>query len=224
MNTAWWERQDPETFLDFNWSHPSREVGTGAAIALARQYGGSLVEVGPGAGVDYSQHFRPCADIHYTGYEPTRRFCDALRVRFPAATWVHGAIADLPAGCADVVYCRAVLEHQPALQPALGQLLAAARHAVVIDWYRPPELYASCDFVDGVPCHTFAVSDVFDVILAAGFAVDQQWVAGNEVWAAKRGTEQAGVAIPASQWRLAETLPEGPAGCTEDTVHGSANQ
>jgi hypothetical protein len=79
------------------------------------------------------------------------------------------------------------LEHQPALQPALGQLLAIATHGAVIDWYRPPETTARCEWADTVPCHTFARADVLAGVQAAGFrVVTTERAERNEVWTLER--------------------------------------
>ena len=190
IDTTWWEKQHAATFLSFNWSHPSRKLATDWALVAAFQQRGELIEVGPGAGVDYLHAFRPhvlAGDLTYTGYEATAAFHAALESQYPEATWEHASCYELPRYCADVVYARAVLEHQPTLSPALGHILDAAHHAVVLDFYRPPAARAFCDFVGGVPCHTFAESDVLDGIARAGFHVTQrQRIDGNEVWMVER--------------------------------------
>jgi hypothetical protein len=190
IDTSWWEAQDPGTFLFPNWDHPSRAIGTAAAIGAVGH--GSLVEVGPGAGVDYARAFRPLAltgDLQYVGWEATALFCAALRRRYPEAAWHHAPLQHLlPASC-DVIYARAVLEHQADPLAALATLLAAARVAVVIDWYRPPAERASCDYLGSVPCHTVdrgraaAMVDMKGYVLAGVHAI-----AGNEVWHLERAS------------------------------------
>jgi hypothetical protein len=187
----WWERQDPATFLDFDRAHPSRAIACAAAIDLASKCDGhhDLLEAGPGSGIDYATTFEAVDGIRirYTGYEPTRRFLDSLCARFPQTAFINGQIAEIPSQAADVVYARHVLEHQPGLQPALGQLLAAARHAVVITWYRPPADVASCGWADDVPCHTYVRADVLAGVESAGYAVSRiEPVDGNEVWILER--------------------------------------
>jgi hypothetical protein len=186
IDTAWWERQEPETFLLFNWSHPSRVVATEWAGTQALLHGGELVEVGPGSGVDYARAFREMVlhgYIRYTGYEPTRAFHVSLQAAYPESSWVNAACDALAPGSADVVYARAVLEHQPALRPALDCLLHAARHAVVLDWYRPPAEVPTCDYVGAVPCQTYARGGVRSVIEHLGWTLaETHAVDGNEVW------------------------------------------
>ena len=186
IDTAWWEQQDAASFLSFNWSHPSRAWATEQALTLAMAHGGGILEVGPGSGVDYARAFRAPVikgDITYTAYEPTRAFHVALQAAYPEAVWVNAPCYDLAPRSASVIYARAVLEHQSALRPALDCLLLAARHAVVIDWYRPPADVASCDVVGGVPCHTYARADVLRVLALHNATVSTTHaVDGNDVW------------------------------------------
>lgn len=187
----WWDAQDPAHFLEHDWQNPSREWATGEAIkAVKAKRGGSLLEVGPGNGVDYERHFRT-AKVRYTAYEGSLTLCNALRERFPTVTWRHAQIADLPPLAADVVYARHVLEHQPALEPALGQLLDAAKRVVVLTWYRPPAPIARCDFYDAhpdIPCQTFALRDVQAAVERAGFVIAdcEDFVSGDQGWLLQR--------------------------------------
>lgn len=191
---AWWERQDPTTFLAFNWDHPSRAIATGAAMELLEERTAhELLEVGPGSGIDYAVHFAEAVRaglMTYTGWEPTAAFHGSLQLRFPGVAWRNASLYDLPAAVADVVYARAVLEHQATLEPALSCLLAAARTGVVIDWYRPPAAVATHDVHEGVDCWTYARHEVAGSIAAAGFlhARPPVAVAGNEVWVLRRVT------------------------------------
>lgn len=188
IDTAWWSSHDPASFLAFNWDHPSRAIGTDAALELVRH--GVLVEVGPGNGVDYARAFQPHVmldTLEYIGWEATATFCDRLRATYPEATWHHAPLQHLlPLSC-DVVYARAVLEHQVDPYAALACLLEAARVGVVLDWYRPPAAVACCDHVGGVPCHTVERARVEAIIADAGFTrTGSHAVGGNEVWVVER--------------------------------------
>jgi len=191
-NFRYWDSVDPETFLDHDWQNPSRAWATEHAIAAAAQGDGTLLEVGPGPGVDYDRHFRAAVQadrIRYKAYEGSENLCNALRLRFPESSWHWAKISDLEPGIADVVYARHVLEHQPALEPALGLLLAAARKTVVLTWYRPPGPSAFGEIWEGVPCQTYARPEVMARLAAAGFQiVDHQSfpTSGDETWVLQR--------------------------------------
>lgn len=187
LDFVWWEKQEPATFLAFDWGNASRELGCSMALLATKQYG-TLLEVGPGSGVDYARSFRPAVlarRIKYIGYEPTQRFYRALTEKYPEANWGDVPLSMICPRSADVVYIRAVLEHQPTLEPALTSVCEAARAVVVIDWYRPPADVATHEMYNGVWCHTFAIADVRAVIERAGFRLDEiATVSGspNEVW------------------------------------------
>jgi methyltransferase family protein len=177
----YWNSVDPAHFLEHDWQNPSRVWATAKAIGAAKN--GTLLEVGPGPGVDYERHFA-ASGVPYVGWEGSTNLCKALRFRFPEATWVNGDLSAIPAALADVVYARHVMEHQPALDPALGWLLGAARGTVVLTWYRPPDLTAYSDYWEGVHCHTFARADVLQAIERHGFRIMEQqtFASGDETW------------------------------------------
>jgi hypothetical protein len=182
---GYWNSVNPAEFLAHDWENPSRKWAAEAAVKAAN--GGELLEVGPGPGVDYDRYFRTAA-LTYTGVEGSANLFTALCARFPDGRWANGTIADLPALSADVVYARHVLEHQPALEPALSQLLGAARHAVILTWYRPPGPVAFHEVWRGVHCRTFARADVFAAIDRARFRlVDSKgFFSGDEAWVLNR--------------------------------------
>jgi len=183
----YWDSVDPKGFLAHDWDNPSRQWAAQRAIDAA--LGGTLLEVGPGPGKDYELHFQApvkAGEMEYVAFEGSENLCGALRARFPESKWYHAPIADLSARMADVVYARHVLEHQPALEPALGLVLAAARLAVVLTWYRPPGPQAFFEVWEGVHCQTYHRTIVKDAIAGHGFAVksvqgfpntkDEAWV------------------------------------------------
>jgi hypothetical protein len=182
----YWNSVDPSTFLDHDWQNPSRQWATREAIKAAK--GGTLLEVGPGPGVDYERYFAKAKGFDYVGWEGSRTLYDALRTRFPDALWGNRTIADLGAQAADVIYLRHVLEHQPALEPALSTVLAAARKAVVLTWYRPPGPVAFFEVWEGVHCQTYKRSDVLESVARAGFRIDKSetFESGDEAWLLKR--------------------------------------
>lgn len=187
-NFRYWNSVDPAHFLEHDWQNPSRPWAAERAIEAAlRAPSQSLLEIGPGPGVDYARVFSKAA-IRYLGVEGSATLYEALRSRFPEAEWRNLTIADLAPLSADVVYARHVLEHQPALEPALGQVLAAARSAVVLTWYRPPGPVAVHEVWEGVDCRTYRRADVFEGIARAGFRLTecQGFFGGDEGWVLER--------------------------------------
>jgi hypothetical protein len=178
---TYWNSVNPTTFLKHDWENPSRQFAAEKAIELAT--GGTLLEVGPGPGVDYRRWFSR-ADVDYCGYEGSQSLHAALQRRFPEAVWQCKTIADMEPLSADVVYARHVMEHQPALEPALGQLLSAAKKYVVLTWYRPPAPRASYDIWEGVIAHTYKRNSVLAAVASHGWQVataecfdrDECWV------------------------------------------------
>ena len=186
----YWDSVDPATFLAHDWENPSRAWATTRALEAARAGDGTLLEVGPGPGVDYARAFREAVlagALQYSAVEGSGTLHAALAARYPEATWRCEPLLQLGPASADVVYARHVLEHQPALQPALSILLAAARRTVVLTWYRPPGPRAFGETWKGVPCQTYARADVLAGIAEAGFRiVASERVDGDEAWVLER--------------------------------------
>lgn len=192
-----WDAQEPASFLAFDHDAPSRAVA--AALALGRLFPServpTLLEVGPGPGVDYARFFRPHVELgrlRYVGVEGSSGLHADLVRRFPESAWRLGTIDTLRRRVADVVYVRSVLEHQLALEPALSLICAAARRAVVLTWYRPPADEARCDWYDltpGIPAQTYRRADVVARVAKAGFRVAEEVrVAGSTdlIWCLDR--------------------------------------
>ncbi len=189
----YWNSVDPSSFLDHDWKNPSRQWACREAIKAAK--GGTLLEVGPGQGLDYDKYFSKAKGVTYSAYEGSQTLHDSLQQRFPAATWVNGLITDLQPLSADVVYARHVMEHQPALEPALGLVLGAARHVCVLTWYRPPGPVAYHEVWEGVYCHTYQREQVLKAVEAHGFTIAKSenfppevatLSEGDEAWLLKR--------------------------------------
>lgn len=178
-NFIYWNATDPAGFLADDWENPSR-IWAGLKVREAIAGGAcSLVEVGPGPGIDYERQFRALVKdgkLYYTGFEGSSNFCQNLADKFPESVWRNLQILDLPPGGFDVVYEKAVLEHQPCLEPCFSTLLAAARRHVVIIWYRPPHDAPFVHAIGPDGCHycTFNLSDVLALVERAGWKVIEQ--------------------------------------------------
>lgn len=187
LDFTYWNQVDPSGFLVDDWGNPSR-AWAGHAVAAAIGRGcKTMVEAGPGVGVDYGEQFRKFVvegALTYTGHEGSSNFCAHLRTRFPEATWLNKTIADLPRGGHDIVYSRAVLEHQPSLEPALSRFLGAAKKLAILIWYRPPAAAAISSKEDGVYYHTFRLDEVLDVVRTARWKIIEETAfdGGNVGW------------------------------------------
>lgn len=187
----YWNQRQSEDFLEDDWGNPSR-FWAGTKISEAAKSGlVSMIEVGPGSGIDYARLFRPlvaAGKITYAGYDGSASFCASLTKRFAESKWHCAPLLALPAAAADVVYTKAVLEHQPALEPSLSHLLAAARKVVILIWYRPPADGEVGEVVDGVHYRTYRRSDVLDVVARRGWKIVEEvsFAGGNVGWKMER--------------------------------------
>lgn len=187
LDFSYWNTVDPSLFLADDWDNPSR-AWAGSVIRMAAESGcHTMAEVGPGPGVDYERQFRQSVfdgKLFYTGFEGSRKLCAALRQKFPEADWRNQPLIELPQRAFDIVYSKAVLEHQPSLEPSLSHLLASAKRLAIIIWYRPPAAEAISSVTDGVYYQTFRRGDVLGVIAEAGWRIADEvaFASGNLGW------------------------------------------
>lgn len=165
---TYWDNVDRGKFLSHDWANQSRHWATAQAVALALWYRSypKVVEIGPGGGFDYRNFFRSFVKrqlINYMGIEGSTGLCAGLRSEFPEVAWYNQTLDELPENCADVLYVRHVLEHQPELEPALMALFRAAP-IIVLTWYRPPSTEPRTDMNGAIHCHTFDRGQVMDLV------------------------------------------------------------
>jgi len=191
----WNELQNPETFLENDWNNPARAwVGEKVAgLADAAKNTLEMIEVGPGNGIDYERQFKPLVErgkLIYQAYEGSLNLRDSLRKRHPEAFWVHGSLLSLPPRGCDLVYAKAVLEHQPTLEPSLSHLLSASRAHAIIVWYRPPTNTEQHEVgAAGEHYWTFRRQDVLGVIGRADWQIVEEQTLpgeGNLGWVMRR--------------------------------------
>lgn len=187
MDFAYWNSVDPDRFLADDWDNPSR-MWAGSVIRMASESGcRTMVEVGPGPGVDYDRQFRQMVfdgKLFYTGYEGSSKLCAALRQKYPEADWRNEPLDDLPQRTFEIAYVKAVLEHQSALEPSFSRILASARRLVILIWYRPPAGEPISSVQDGVYYQTFRRVDVLRVVAEAGWKIAEEvsFASGNLGW------------------------------------------
>lgn len=142
-NCTFWDTV-PDQFLADDRNNPARAAAAAILLEHARKTGlRSLLEVGPGMGFDFADHFQPhvvSKDITYQGVEGSTGLHSRLQQQYPVGDWVLGTFDDLTPASYDMAYTKATLEHQGTLEAPLVALLQAARSLVVINWYRPPGL------------------------------------------------------------------------------------
>ena len=132
-----------QNFLASDYAHPSRAV---MAAEVLRFIAGStmpvlMAEVGPAIGRDFGHYYAAgvrAGRLHYTAYEGSWKLASAFKERHPDIPVINGGFAELPPLGFDIVVSRAVIEHQPTLEPALTQQLRAARRLCLIGWFIPP--------------------------------------------------------------------------------------
>ena len=191
MNFDYWNTlAAPEKFLEGDWNNPSRRWAADKVASSVVDGIRTMVEVGPGNGVDYERYLSKYPDLTYTGWEGSSNLYASLCARHPRANWVQQPLLALPPKSFDLVYARHVLEHQPSLEPSLPHLLDAAIEKVIVVWYRPP---ASADEhavgAAGEHYWTFKRSDVLDSIGRAGWHIIEEQVLpgdGNLGWVLRR--------------------------------------
>lgn len=179
VDFSYWDKVDALSFLADDWENRSREWAGKTVASLVERGAKTMVEVGPGAGVDYARHFYPLVQagrLYYTGFEGSAGLCRALQQKYPAAMWQNVPIESLPERAFDVAYARHVLEHQPTLEPALSKLLGAAVSHAIIVWYRPPAAaaFAEYDAANNVYYQTFERAAVLKSVEAAGFELAEE--------------------------------------------------
>lgn len=187
LDFSYWNGVDPDQFLADDWDNPSR-AWAGAAVRMAIESGShTMVEVGPGPGVDYLRRFRQSVfdgKLFYTGCEGSSKLCAALRKKYPEANWRNQPLTGLLPRSFDIVYAKAVLEHQPALEPSLSCLLNAAKRFAILIWYRPPADEAISSVQDGVYYQTFRRDEVLGVVARSGWRIVEEMTfsSGNVGW------------------------------------------
>lgn len=176
-----WEQMDPTTFLTEDATNPARAL---AAEIIKGHTPCTMIEVGPGTGIDYELHFSRMSGLDYHGIEACKRFVERL-VALHGNHFSAGTFASLKYRSADVLYTKATLEHQPGFKFGLGQMFNAARRAVVINWYRPlmNKGPAKISFSEGDQLHynQYVLSDVRALATAMGWKLIKNVMTGGPV-------------------------------------------
>ena len=140
-NDLWNSLPSPE-FLAYDRPNPARAA---AAAVVASSGAGRMVEVGPGAGYDYLDHFSSMP-LSYVAYEGSSLLRAAFLRSAPAADVRAGGFLDLAPDSFDLCYTKATLEHQRDFRDGLRRMVLAAPR-VVVNWYLPPD-------AEGKPCYS----------------------------------------------------------------------
>ena len=147
-NFAIWSQVNVSTFLEDDRANPARKAASEAIEAVVRQpivrskKSFSVLEIGPGNGIDYQDHFSKLEAsklISYEAYEPSPKLRAEFQRRCPQAKVRNATFAQLKPKSWSCIYVKAVFEHQPEIVAPLKAVLDAAVKLVVINWYLPPD-------------------------------------------------------------------------------------
>lgn len=182
-----WDKQDPEEFLADDASNPVRLAALKEieqAVSRIKKGVPTLLEIGCGPGIDYLNHIRPLVTsrrLKYIGFDICAPFIDRMKRLCPETgaafkTCGFGSLPKKP--MYDITYAKAVLEHQPALNPALRSLLQATKRTCIISWYLAPDEQGAFKWSENDKVHynRFAKSEVYSTAESCGFSIVEKAV------------------------------------------------
>ena len=183
--TDYWDTLPDPQFLNYDRTNPARAA---AADIIAKSNARRIVEIGPGAGYDYLDHFR-CMPVSYVAYEGSTKLRAEFLASAPEADVRAGGFLDLAPDSFDLCYTKATLEHQRDFRDGLRRMVQAAPH-VVVNWYLPPD-------AEGKPCYAedqgiwynrYRRAEIVDFLHALGCLIEEhlQPPPGNSVWIISR--------------------------------------
>lgn len=179
-----------DTFLANDWDNPARARAAEIIKGWVAAGAVSLVEVGPGPGIDYDRFLSKIGDLKYTAFEGSKNLRDNLVSKFPGATFHHGTFADLPDKGFDIAYTKATFEHQPDFEEPLKFFLRSTRRFALINWYRPPTIAENREYshADKMHYNTYLKSTVNSLIHKEGFSLEEERcsVSGNVLYRCAR--------------------------------------
>jgi len=174
-----WDKLPPDRFLTDDRHNPARALAAGIVRKEVARLGGSasLLELGPGPGFDYADHFSAIAGLEYSALEGSKKLLAHCTQRFPQADFQLGGFLALQRRqerSIDIVYAKAVFEHQASFQEPLRSFLRVARSLALINWYLPPGPTAQLRYNEQERMHynRYAAGAVLKEITDAGFALE----------------------------------------------------
>lgn len=105
----WEHLAAPTTFLDDDRANPARAAAAAIVASEIEQGARSLVEIGPGPGYDYIDHFSRIPGLAYAAYEGARTLRDAFLAVAPGVDVRLGGFEHLEPDSADIVYTKATV-------------------------------------------------------------------------------------------------------------------
>ncbi len=178
--TNWWtenERDVGETFLAFNKISAARDF----TRDLIRQWSSagqvkSILEIAFGGLHEYRflREHLAATQTAYAGVDWTAHFIAHAQKEFPENRWTQG---DIVRGVwvegADLVYSQHMMEHLPALEPALSNMLRLAGKCLINIFFIPPKAFDCYEVVNWkqYPLYhnTYSIGHIEHVCRANGF-------------------------------------------------------
>lgn len=184
----WWTNNNAEfkgeEFLSWNKNSPARDqtrnfIETWCAGKQIK----SILEIAFGGLHEFRYLKDKIGDVTYSGMDWTPHFIAAARREFPNNRWQQGDIVrGVTAEPADLVYSQHMLEHVPALEPALGNMLRLAKKKLINIFFLPLKAFDGYEVTNWkqFPLYhnTYSPGHVEHVCRANGF--NCQWFAHGE--------------------------------------------
>lgn len=140
---TWWDtiiHQKEDSFL----------YGIGGSEAVSKVYSRnyimsknykSIIDVGCGPATEYFAYKKDGYEINYLGVDSSTHFFNKNRENGVPMHLSPAEFTNLPSNCADVVFSRHVLEHQPNFDPILDEMIRLARIEAIHIFFFSPWVY-----------------------------------------------------------------------------------
>jgi len=191
-----WNQLDATKFLLDDRANPARAMAADVIKAQVELLGGqtaSMLEIGPGPGFDYGDHFQHIPRLRYTGLEGSSMMLRHCKEQHPNADFQRGDFTTLQQYSAqsfDITYAKAIFEHQEDFEVPLHLMLSVTKRLAVVNWYLPPGPVEELRYIAAEPMYynRYAAADVRAAVLTAGFELEIVTAPppGNELYICRR--------------------------------------
>ena len=137
VDNKWTELPDTKFDNYLKEDHPDRRWFVDWVISMAPV---SVLEIGGGSLHELRQFHRKEAlgKVSYTVLDAAKNFLKRGKIEFPSVKFVEGTVNKMKFADSsfDIVYCRAVLEHQPYYERPLKEMFRVSKDLVVVNLFR----------------------------------------------------------------------------------------